>query len=135
MHRQQGYIFRHKVKQKDGTIWISPNYSIAYYVGTKKKREVVGPIKKEAIRVLNERLQALHNQTYREVTDTTFGKYVEVWLKGLGALKPSTGAAYKSIIEKNFAPAFNNYPLSAIGVEQVNEYLADLAERSVKPKT
>jgi integrase len=133
-HRQQGYIFRRTRRLPDGSTWTSPHYSIGYRVGRRLKVESIGPKKKDAARVLADRLATLHAGTYREIAPTTFGEWAAQWAKGLTGLKPSTASAYRSILRGHLIPAFGDRPLDTIGVADVNAYLADREGLTVKTR-
>jgi integrase len=133
-HRQQGSIVRRTYRLKDGTEQRSPNYTILYRVGPTLKKEVVGPSKKVAARVLADRLKALHDGTYREVREITFTAYAEQWERARSNVKPSTLRGYQSMIATHLVPAFGERPLRSIGPSEINRYLADQQDR-VRPKT
>jgi integrase len=156
-HRQQGSVFRQKKRLPDGSFRELPNYCIMFRdAAGKQKKITVGPNKKHAVAVLNEKLHELHRGVYREIKPITFREYATQWIQGRANLKPSTIAGYASALgvgpsptelsegqtreRKRPAPAsqlvtvFGDRPLESIDVSDVNRYLAEWAGR-LKPKS
>jgi integrase len=122
-------------KLPDGYLWESLNYTIQFRnAAGRQVKETVGTSKKDAVRVLGERLKALQDGTYKEIRPISFRQYATTWMTGLGNLKPSTRAAYASMVTYQLVPAFGDYPLSSIGVAEINTYVAE-REGKLKPKT
>ena len=111
----------------------SPRYHASWRVGTKIKTRTFKR-RKDADRYLVGAVGKVLDGTFVDITPTTFREYAGRWLDGLNQLKPSTKRAYGSILTYQLVPAFGALPLTALGVEQVNEWLA-LRETTLKPKT
>jgi integrase len=79
-------------------------------------------------------LKRVHEGTYREIKPVTFRLYAEKWLAGLGNLKPSTVASYRSVLEHGLIPVLGDRELVSIGVEDVNAYLSSVQSK-LKAKT
>jgi integrase len=156
-HRQRGSIFKAKERLPDGTVRESPNYSIKYRLPDgRQKKECIGPSKKQATGVLQERLKALYDGTYTEVTAISFDAYARKWIAGQGSLKPSTLHGYEAALgvyqverpaaqqtgrrrrggrAHQLVPYFGARPLHNLTVGEVNTYLAHAAVQALKPKT
>lgn len=95
-----------------------------------------GDTKKDAQRVLNEKLTEIDNGTYREITKATFKEFAELWLRSYaeGKVKPSTLAGYTDIIERLLTPAFGSYNLSDVTTGHLQAHVANRL-RSVSAKT
>ncbi len=117
--------------QKKGSIY----YAVIALNG-KRKWFKGGSAKKDAQRVLNEKLSEIDSGTYREITKATFKEFSELWLKSYaeGKVKPSTLAGYKDIIERLLIPAIGSYSLSEVTTGRLQAYVANRL-KSVSPKT
>jgi integrase len=153
--RQRGSILKEKRRLPDGTIGESLNYCIVFRdVRGKQVKITVGPRKKDAVRLLDEKLGAIQTGAYRELKRATFRQYAEGWIAGRAALKPSTRACYEAILgvqavprpaagsvrRRRAAPAhqlvtvFGDRALDTIEVSDVNRYLAEHTAE-LRPKT
>jgi integrase len=95
-----------------------------------------GCTKKDAQRILNEKLPEIESGTYRELTKARFNEFSEIWLKSYAepSVKPSTLAGYQDIIKRLLTPAFENYYLTDILTGHLQAYVADRI-KTVSPKT
>jgi hypothetical protein len=91
-----------------GSIIKKPNgrLYIVYYAGKKQKWEKVPEnkhgrqTKKDAQRLLTQRINEINTGTYREIKKVTFNEFAEKWfadyVDDTNHLKPSTAQAYRS---------------------------------------
>ena len=95
------------------------------------------PSKDLAQDVLNERLNAVTQHTFRELKETSFSAFADKWLTdyALGAVKRSTYQAYESHIHVHFKPAFGPLALQAIREDTIQGYLAAKLAGGAKPKS
>lgn len=101
-----------------------------------KRKWFKGGTKKDAQKVLNDKLYEIGNGTYRELTKATFKEFSEVWLNSYAApsVKPSTLAGYKDIIERLLIPTFGYYQITEIATGHLQAFIADRL-KSVSAKT
>jgi len=90
--------------------------------------------RKDAAAYLTNVVKRVHDGTYREIKPVTFREYADRWLAGLGNVKPSTIAAYRSVLQRRLIPALGDRALGSIDVEDVNAYLSAQAGK-LKAKT
>lgn len=95
-----------------------------------------GSTKKDAQRVLNEKLSEIDNGTYKEIPKITFTEFSELWLKSYAEtkLKPSTLKGYQDIIKRLLEPVFGSCNLSDITTGQLQAFVAERI-KSVSGKT
>lgn len=86
-----------------------------------------GHTKKDAQRVLSERLSEIYSGTYREIPKITFREFSELWLKSYaeGKVKPSTLKGYQYVIRRLLIPSFGDYNLSDITTGQLQVFVAE----------
>lgn len=84
--------------QKKGNIY----YAVIALNHRKRKWFRNGPTKKDAQRVLTEKLSELDNGTYREMPKTNLREFADLWIKNYveGNLKPSTVRGYRDTVAK-----------------------------------
>ncbi len=101
-----------------------------------KRKWFKGGTKKDAQKVLNDKLYEIGNGTYRELTKATFKEFSDVWLTSYAAtsVKPSTLAGYKDMIERLLKPAFGHYQITDIMTGHLQAFVADRL-KSVSAKT
>ncbi len=94
-------------------------------------------VKKLAEILLAERLKTVHEGSFRELQEITFGKFADKWLSeyALGAVKASTYQAYQSHVECHLTPAFGPLALQAIREDTVAGYIAATLAGGAKPKS
>jgi integrase len=92
--------------------------------------ETLGPkseigTKREALKILANRLQPLNEGWNRPQSTITFAAFVEEHFlpKKLGRFKFSTQQSYSSLLRKHFLPYFGGRRLDRIGTEDVEDYL------------
>lgn len=104
-------------------------------LGNKRKWYKGGSTKKDAQRVLNEKLFELNSGTYKEIPKITFKKFGELWLENYveSNLKPSTINGYKDIVQKKLSFLDGKF-LSEITTVQLQGYVASRL-RTVSAKT
>jgi integrase len=85
-----------------------------------------GPTRKDAQRVLAEKVNELNHGTYRELPKMTFETFSVLWLQGHAEknVKPSTIAGYKHILDKRLVPEFGHVLLSDISPIALQAYTA-----------
>ncbi len=102
----------------------------AYYaiiaVGGKRKWFKGGNTKKDAQRVLNEKLHDINQGTYKEIIKTRFKEYCDVWITRYAEshVKASTLRSYKDIIKRLFIPSFGDYSMSELTECQLQSYIS-----------
>lgn len=86
-----------------------------------------GGTKKDAERVLGEKLAEVSQGNYREIPKMTFKTFAKLWLKTHAEInvKPSTLAGYEHIIEKNLIPRFEHIQMSEITTGGLQVYVAE----------
>ena len=100
-----------------------------------KRKWFKGGTKKDAERVLGEKLHEIQGDTYREIRKITFKEYADQWVKSVEAqLKPSTVAVYKHLIDKKLKPAFEYRLVSDLNPAMLERYKAERL-REVSAKT
>jgi integrase len=104
--------------------------------GKRRKWFRGGPTRKDAERVLSEKLTEIHQGTYRETPKIAFQEFAELWIKNHGEakLKPSTLSGYTAIIRKLLIPAWAGMPLSDISIGRMQSYVAN-RRKAVSAKT
>ena len=113
-----------------------PTYYAVVAINGKRKWFSGGPTKKDAQRVLSERLGEIDDGTYKELPKITFAAFSELWLKNYAEahVKPSTLAGYKHIIKQNLIPVFGSHKLSDITARPLQSYVAVRLSK-ISPKT
>ena len=108
--------------QKKGRIY----YAVIPLNG-KRKWFKGGPAKKDAERVLAQRLSEITQNTYQETPKATFKKFSELWLKSYAEVnvKPSTLASYRDIVERLLIPAWGHLQLSNLTGGNLQHYVSD----------
>ncbi len=111
-------------------------YFAVLAIGQKRKWFKGGHAKKDAERVLAEKLNELNHGTYRELPKITFKDYADYWIKNYAEarLKPSTLSGYSDIILKLLVPAWKRIQISAISIGHLQAYVARRRD-SVSAKT
>ena len=117
--------------QKKGNIF----YAVIALNG-KRKWFKGGDTKKDAQRVLNEKLPEIDQGTYRELKKATFKEFSDLWLKSYAepSVKPSTLAGYKDTINRLLIPAFGTSKISDIMTGPLQSYVAERL-KTVSAKT
>jgi integrase len=117
--------------QKKGKIY----YAVIALNG-KRKWFKGGPAKKDAQKVLNEKLPEIDKGTYKELPKISFGEFTEIWKRDYAdtSLKPSTKKAFDDTIKRLLLPAFSNVQISSISTGQLQAYVSGRA-KVVKPNT
>ncbi len=112
-------------------------YAIKYVLPDgRQKLEKVGPNKKEAERVLAERINAIQGGTYKELRQTTGSEFSEKWLAHVKPrLKPSTFGGYRDCIRVYFVPAFGKLRLQALSAGLIQAWVDELLAGGLAAKT
>ncbi|MGO9138366.1 MAG: tyrosine-type recombinase/integrase [Syntrophales bacterium] len=90
-----------------------------------KRKWFKGGKRKDAERVLGERLSEISNGTYREIPKTTFKEFAELWIRNHAEnnVKPSTLAGYNHIIDKRLNPKFEHFLMTDIHPALIQSYV------------
>lgn len=110
--------------QKKGKIY----YAVVPISG--KRKWFRGGTKKDAERILVEKVVDVSNGTFKELPKITLEKFSILWLKtyAKGNVKPSTLAGYNHIIEKKLTPVFGHLQMCDISTRAMQEYVAGRRE-------
>ncbi len=117
--------------QKKGNI-----YYAVIAINRKRKWYRGGPAKKDAQKVLNEKLNEIDKGTYLEIPKTTFRQYGRIWLKNYAQVrvKPSTYASYEDIVNRLLIPVWGSFPMINVSTKHLQIYVADRS-KEVSAKT
>ncbi len=96
----------------------------------------VEPPKKDAQRVLYEKLTEINSGTYREIPKITLSALSDKWLESYAetTVKPSTLKGYRDIINRLLKPNFGDTYLQDITTGQLQGFIAERS-KAVKAKT
>lgn len=99
--------------------------------------ETIGPSKKEAERVLAERMQAVNRGTYKQLQEASFAEFAARWLIDYASprVKPSTYESYERAVRCHLAPAFETYPLRAITSGAIEDWIGKELAAGQSPKS
>ena len=130
----RGSIVKRKLKKpRNGS---NHTYTIVYYVGTSQKWEAVGPNRKEAEKVLAQRLSEINNGTYHRTSEIIFNDFIDKWLDEYAAprIKPNTLYKYKNSINCHVRPTLGKFYTSKISANDIRSLMSKMIKfRS--PKT
>ncbi len=112
-------------------------YHIRYRIGTKQYSLSIGANKKEAERVLSERVSQIHSGTFSQPSRVLFSEFAKKWLEdyAITTVKPSTYRAYESIITKSVNICLGQYPVSKITPSMIQSYFAGVVRTRRSTKT
>ena len=101
-----------------------------------KRKWFRGGKRKDAERVLGERLAEMSQGTYREIPKTTFKKFASLWIRDHAEnnLKPSTIAGYNHIIDKRLGPVFDHFLMTDISAAALQSYVSKRKQNSYSRK-
>lgn len=107
--------------QKKGKIY----YAVIPIAG--KRKWFRGGTKKDAEKILAEKVSDVSQGTYREMPKITFQDFSKLWLESYAKdnVKPSTLSGYNHTIEKRFIPAFGHLQMSDISTRAMQLYVAE----------
>jgi integrase len=105
--------------QKKGKIY----YAVIPIAG--KRKWFRGGTKKDAERVLGEKLGEISQGTYRDIPKTTFMEFTKFWVENHAEnnVKPSTLAVYNHIIDKKLNLEFGHYLMTDITPVMIQSYV------------
>jgi len=117
--RKEDILLRGSIQKKGNNY-----YAVIPLNGTRKWFKG-GKRKKDAERVLNEKIAELSAGTYREIPKTLFKELAEYWIKNYAEnnVKQSTLAGYNHIIKKRLIPEFGNYLVSDVSPALLQAYV------------
>jgi integrase len=100
-------------------------YAVIPFAG--KRKWFRGGTKKDAEKILAERLTEINKGSYIEIPKLTFKEYAKVWFKGYADmnLKPSTLALYNIILDKHLIPQWGDHQLEGIKTSQIQMYASE----------
>jgi integrase len=104
--------------------------------------ELEGWTEKRATEALEERRVQVRKDGRRKLEPVTFAAFAGEWVKNYrpgdpeqGGLKRSTREGYESIVEKHLVPELGRLQLAAIGVPELERYIARKREQKLGPRT
>jgi len=111
-------------------------YYIVYRFGGKQKWERIGLSRRNAEKVLVERMNLINKSAYREPKRISFADFAEKWLEDYATVrvKPSTLVRYKRIIRCDLKPFFGDIELSQISPELVQAFVSGVFKRKRRTK-
>lgn len=99
--------------------------------------ETIKGSRKDAERILRERLTAIENGTFIQKSKTTLAQFMEEWLTTYVATntKPSTQRGYEGSNRRYVVPIIGNIPLQNLQPHHVQKLHAGMLERELSPTT
>lgn len=90
-----------------------------------KRKWFKGGRRKDAERVLGEKLAEISSGIYRDIPKTTFKEFATLWISthAENNVKPSTLAGYNHIIDKRLNPAFEHFLMTDISPALLQSYI------------
>jgi integrase len=112
-------------------------FHIRYRIGARQYSLSVGTNKKEAERILSERIAQIHYGTFSQPSRVLFSEFGKKWLEdyAITAVKPSTYRAYESVITKSVNPRLGHYAISKITPAMIQSYFAGVVRERHSTKT
>src|SRR5208283_5769636 len=91
-------------------------YYAVLAINGKRKWLRGGSTKKDAQRVLNEKLPEIDDGTYKELPKVSFEDFIKIWKRDYADItfKPSTKKSFYDIIDRLLIPKFLNIKLNSI---------------------
>ena len=107
--------------QKKGKIY----YAVIPIAG--KRKWFRGDTKKDAEKILAEKIVDISQGTYREMPKITFQDFSRLWLESYAKdnVKPSTLSGYNFTIEKRLIPAFGHLQMTDISTRAMQLYVTN----------
>ena len=111
-------------------------YYAVLAINGKRKWLRGGSTKKDAQRVLNEKLPEIDYGTYKELPKIAFEEFVKIWKRDYAdiSFKPSTKKSFYDIIDRLLIPRFSNIQLTGIQTGNLQAYVSERA-KTVMPNT
>lgn len=92
----------------------------------KRKWYKGGKTKRDAERILSEKLSELGHGAYKEPTNITFADFTIKWLRSIKHnIKPNTYDSYSDIIDNQLIPEFGTYKMKDITTGMLQSYITD----------
>jgi integrase len=120
-------------------------YYVVFPVGKKQKweraplNEKGRPTKKEAEKLLAQRMTELDSGSYREIKKVTFREFAEDWLRDYAGdtnhIKESTATRYVAVINAHHIPFFGDCYLADITPALVQEFITYMSKIPLKAST
>lgn len=119
------------------------NYSIAYYIGKdetgkwRQKWESGFPSKKEAERILRERISVVESTYNGNLSCKTLGDFLHYWLEVYCEknLAPNTVRGYRTNIEKHIIPHIGNILMIKLGPKDLQDLYYKLEAQNLSSTT
>src|SRR3989338_8545920 len=111
------------------------NYVIAYRVGKKQKRITIGSNRKEAEKILTQKLSEINHGTYQLAPDITFNEFIDKWLDehAQPRIKAHTLYKYKNALKCHVRPVLGDYYVGRITPNDIRKLTSKLIKiRSAK---
>jgi len=111
-------------------------YYIVYRFGGRQKWERIGLSRRQAEKVLVERVNLINKGAYREPKRISFADFADKWLEDYASVrvKPSTLVRYIRIIRCDLKPFFGQMELSQISAELVQSFVAGMIKQKHRTK-
>ena len=111
-------------------------YYIVYRFGGKQKWERIGLSRRNAEKVLVERMNLINKGAYREPKRISFADFADKWFEDYATVrvKPSTLVRYRRIIRCDLKPFFGQMELSQISAELVQSFVAGMLKQKHRTK-
>ncbi len=116
----------------------SGTYYAVYRIGDRQKWERVGPVKKDAEKVLAKRMNDFNTGVLPEEPDILFRDFAAKWLADYAkvSVKKSTFDSYAAIFRLHLIPFFGNLNLRRISGAHIQAFIAEKVSKSgLSPKS
>lgn len=114
-----------------------PSYHYVVWIGDKQIWRGAGSNKKDAERLLAERITEINSGTYTQPQKILFREFAEKWLQDYAfvVVKDSTFRLYRSAVKNHIRPELGHYPVPQITARIVQQFLSSLLKAGKTPKT
>jgi len=123
--RQQGKGGYNKCSHKEAL------YIVAYRVGRKQKWQTIGPNRKEAEKILAQRISEINNGTFHNPTEIIFNDFIDKWLDEYAApsIKAHTLYKYKNALKCHVRPVLGEFYTSKISTNDIRGLMSALIKK------
>ena len=114
-------------------------YYIVYRLDGKPKWERVPEpnTKKNAEKLLTQRIHEIDRGEYREIQRVSFAEFAERWLRDYvddpNHVKHSTAHYYHRTFKARLLPTFGSYPLVSITADRIQTFVAEMSREGLSP--
>lgn len=121
----KGQVLKRRWKNKAGEWVEASTFTICYYQEGRHRTQGGFTSKRQAERVLAERVYKIHRGEYQEIKPIGFSKFADKWLSDHAEprVKPSTFEGYKNMVDVHLKPYFESRKLTSISPHDVEAYL------------